>query len=503
MNLRCQKHSNQLNKTLNKGFLSLLHYYPSPAWVRSINGEYLWVNKGFLKFFNISSEEIINKSNKDLYLNNIMNMYTESDKDIFEKKLSITFSYDEKKYRANIYKTPIFNRKNKLVALAALMTDLTSTREIEVKLNQANNFHQSILDNMEESLIFVNMKGDFEIINKKGQDFLKKIGFYGSMNFDSWYEFFLTRRVKDPEKRLVKNNEIIPKALRGEKTINQEVTMLTKNNTHITFRASAIPFMDQDNNVILGAIITATDITHEKQILQYLKNSKQLIENRNEELHHFAHCAAHDLRDPLRSISLTASIMEKNLQEKNYKEIPVLLKRLLKATKYGGALVQNLLNYSSANQEAHLSEVYLKDIIDNNTEILKEIVTEADATINYGNLPSVIGNSQQLQIVFQNLITNAIYYSKKLSPPIITISAAKKTSFWEISVQDNGSGIDKQYHEVIFHPFKRLKANKDSRSTGLGLSICRRIIEHHGGKIWIESQKNEGATFKFLLKSIP
>lgn len=487
-------------KSLYSSFLSLLEYYPSPVWIRCVNGKYLWVNNGFLNFFNITREQVINKSNEDFFPSEIVDKCYQSEQEVLEKRHPITFYYNEKEYKTTVYKTPIFNEKNEIEALAALMTDLTPVVEFETELNNTKDFYQSILANMGEALLFINAKGEFEVINKKGEEFLDKLGFYGPMNFYSWHEFFLKNYDKETGKVYTKDNAIMLKALQGEESLNEEVTMITKNRNKITFRASAVPFKDKSSDSILGVIMTVTDITDEKHMLKSLEDKQKLIEQRNEELYHFAHSAAHDLRDPLRNISLAASIIEKNLQEQNYKEISVLLERLLNTASYGSSLVKNLLDYSAANQEIRLEEVYLKDIVDHNINILSGSIEQAGASIIYDNLPCVLGNSQQLQIVFQNLISNAIHY-KGPNPLKIIISAVKKDSFWEISIHDNGLGIEEQYKEIIFHPFKRLTADINSRSSGLGLSICRRVIEQHGGKIWLEPQPKPGACFKFILKS--
>ena len=494
---------NTVNKEcLYHSFLSLLEYYPSPVWIRNTKGKYLWVNEGFLKFFNVTQDQVINKSNEDFFPPDIIDKCYQSEQQVLEKKHPITFYFDEKKYRATVYKTPIFNKNNEIEALAALMTDLTPELEIETKLNTTTGFYQSILANMGEALLFINQKGEFEVVNKKGEEFFDKLGFDGPRTFHSWYEFFLKNYDKDAGKVYTKENAIMLKAMKGEESINEEISMITKNKSKITFRASAIPFKVKDSDSPLGVIMTVTDITNEKRMLNSIEDKKVLIEQRNEELHHFAHCAAHDLQDPLRNISLAASMMEENLREQNYDEISILLKRLLNTASYGSSLVKNLLDYSSANQEIQLEEICLKEILDHNVDILSGTIAQAGASIIYDALPTVLGNSQQLKIVFQNLISNAIHYkNKKLSPPIITISATKKNSFWEISVQDNGPGIAKQYHEIIFHPFKRLTADTNSRSSGLGLSICRRVIEQHGGRIWLETKDKPGACFKFLLQS--
>ncbi len=201
---------NTVNKEcLYHSFLSLLEYYPSPVWIRNTKGKYLWVNEGFLKFFNVTQDQVINKSNEDFFPPDITNKCYQSEQQVLEKKHPITFYFDEKKYRATVYKTPIFNENNEIEALAALMTDLTPELEIETKLNTTTGFYQSILANMGEALLFINQKGEFEVVNKKGEEFFDKLGFDGPRTFHSWYEFFLKNYDKDEDENTVHPKHVL------------------------------------------------------------------------------------------------------------------------------------------------------------------------------------------------------------------------------------------------------------------------------------------------------
>ncbi|WP_032112355.1 sensor histidine kinase [Candidatus Paracaedibacter symbiosus] len=216
-------------------------------------------------------------------------------------------------------------------------------------------------------------------------------------------------------------------------------------------------------------------------------------------MHQFAYSAAHDLRDPLRNISLATSLIYEKFKAKDYDEIEDLLKRLLHTASYGGSLVKNLLDYSAANREMKMELVCLNDVVTQTITVLNTLIEQAEAKIVLKKLPTVWGNNQQLQIVFQNVISNAIRYRGDL-PLIISISTQRKKSLWVISIKDNGPGVPEEFKDEIFQPFKRLSAKASGRSSGLGLSICRRIIEQHGGEIWLDTQSGPGACFKFTLQ---
>jgi signal transduction histidine kinase len=162
------------------------------------------------------------------------------------------------------------------------------------------------------------------------------------------------------------------------------------------------------------------------------------------------------------------------------------------------ALVSGLLAYSRVGTQAvEFENVDLNQIVDAAAEGLAEVIAESGATIRKQSLPVISGRSLQLIQVFQNLISNAIKYRSD-KPPEIIISAVERPEAWEIAVADNGIGIPHDHYDRIFGLFKRLHG-RDVPGTGLGLALCRRIVEAHGGHIWVESEPGRGSTFRIAL----
>ncbi len=476
---------------------TLLEYFQHPAWIRNLEGKYLWANNAFLKFFNVKMEEVINKTNYDFIPHDIANKSYISEQEVLRKHCALTFRVNEKKYRATVYKTPILSDNNEIIAVAALMVDLTQELELENQLNSTKEFYHSVVANMGEALFFINKNTHFEIINKKAKEILSEIGFKGPLTYRAWDKLFPNRYHKDG-KKLIKNQKLITRALGGEFIFNEEIYLQVDEDCQKVYRASAIPFKNKHDNLIIGVILTVTDITKEKNLINNLAKKTKLVEQRNQELHQFAYSAAHDLHDPLRNISLSASLIYEKCKTQKYDEINNIIERLLSTAAYGGSLVKNLLDYSAANREMHMELVCLNTVMNQTMIALGDLIKQIKGEITFSNLPVIFGNSQQLQIVFQNIISNAIRYRGN-NRLVISISAEKKDSLWIISIQDNGPGIKKEFKDEIFLPFKRLSANVNSRSSGLGLSICRRIIDQHGGEIWLSSKPQFGACFNFTL----
>ena len=166
-------------------------------------------------------------------------------------------------------------------------------------------------------------------------------------------------------------------------------------------------------------------------------------------------------------------------------------------------LIDDLLSYSRLNSKAGKFQLIdLNDLLEVVLLDLKSSIKDGDATIIYQNLPEIKGDPMQIKQLFQNLIGNALKFQGQ-KPVQIYIAAQKFENHWLVTVSDNGIGIDPKYHEQIFDIFKRLHTRKEYEGTGMGLSICKRIVERHEGDIWVESELGNGATFCFTISTNP
>lgn len=237
-----------------------------------------------------------------------------------------------------------------------------------------------------------------------------------------------------------------------------------------------------------------------KEIVEINKQREQLLselESQNQELSDYAHMVSHDLKSPLRSIdALTAWLKEDydNVIDENGKEnIDLIRDHVAKMDK----LISGILNYSTIDK--HKDEQYDVDINTLIDSIINTIfVPKHIAVTTTGFLPIIKGNKHKLQQLFQNLIENAIKYNDKVEG-FVDITCQKQDQYWLFAIKDNGKGIEPQYHERIFKTFQKLNNNIDS--TGIGLSIVKKIIDLHQGKIWLQSELGIGTTFYFTLKA--
>jgi light-regulated signal transduction histidine kinase (bacteriophytochrome) len=224
------------------------------------------------------------------------------------------------------------------------------------------------------------------------------------------------------------------------------------------------------------------------------------LQRSNKELEQFAYVASHDLQEPLRMIASYVQLLEQKykgrLDEKADKYIYFAVDGALRMQN----LIEALLAYSRVTTRGvPLGPVDTNQTFTHAVADLSAAIEENRATVTKDQLPMVRGDEAQLAQLFQNLIGNAIKFRKPDIPPLVHVSAKKHGKEWLFSVRDNGIGVEPKYFDRIFQIFQRLHTHKEYPGTGIGLAICKRIVERHGGRIWLESAPGEGATFFFTL----
>jgi PAS domain S-box-containing protein len=238
------------------------------------------------------------------------------------------------------------------------------------------------------------------------------------------------------------------------------------------------------------------------QLLEQETRQRQELARSNTELQQFAYIASHDLQEPLRMVTSYLQLLERRYKGKLDNSADDFIAFAVDGATRMKALINDLLTYSRVGTHGKSFErtdctTVVKRAIAN----LKIAIDESEATINYAPLPEVQGDAIQLTQLFQNLISNAIKFHSE-APPVIQIRAELQAQEWLFSVQDNGIGIEPEYAEQIFVIFQRLHRRTDYTGTGIGLAVCKKIVERHGGRIWVQSELGQGATFYFTLPSL-
>jgi PAS domain S-box-containing protein len=249
-----------------------------------------------------------------------------------------------------------------------------------------------------------------------------------------------------------------------------------------------------------GGFGTVQDISDRTQAEEEREQLITDLDRSNRELEQFAYVASHDLQSPLRSVTGFLHLLSRRYQGKLDPEADEFIAYAVEGAERMHRLINDILAFSRVGTRGHpfeqvASEEPLAKALDN----LRAEIEESGAEVTFGKLPVVTGDRNQLAQLFQNLVGNAIKYRKEGEPPRIHLAAEGKGAEWEFRVRDNGIGFDPLQAERIFQIFQRLHTSSEYPGTGIGLAICRKIVERHGGRMWVETEPGQGSTFYFTL----
>jgi light-regulated signal transduction histidine kinase (bacteriophytochrome) len=237
------------------------------------------------------------------------------------------------------------------------------------------------------------------------------------------------------------------------------------------------------------------DVTERKRAEQELARRAEELARSNADLEQFAYVASHDLQEPLRMVASYTQLLARRYKGKLDADADEFIGFAVDGATRMQHLIQDLLSFSRVTTKGkELQVTDSRAACDQAITNLRAAIAESGAVVTTGSLPTVRADATQLTQLFQNLIGNAIKYRNERKPEV-QVAAAPVEDRWVFSVQDNGIGIEPQYFERIFQMFQRLHTRKAYTGTGIGLAICRKIVERHGGRIWVESELGKGSTF--------
>ncbi|WP_440766927.1 PAS domain S-box protein [Natronorubrum sp. DTA7] len=353
-------------------------------------------------------------------------------------------------------------------------------QERERRLKRYNEYTDDILNAVDDLFYLLDENGDLQRWNESISDVT---GFsdeeIGSMHV---LEFFAE---DDREKIATAIKEGFDT---GSTQVDVEVR--TEDHTNMPYEFVASTLEDPDGNVVLAGI--GRDITDRREYEHKLEAS-------NERLEQFAYAASHDLQEPLRMVTSYLQLLENRYADALDEDAAEFIEFAVDGAERMREMIEGLLQYSRVETQGDSFEpIDLDDVLESTLENLAIQIEETDAEITTESLPRVRGDRSQLQQVFQNLISNAIEYSGD-APPQVCVSAERNGSVCDVSVRDEGIGIDPENRERIFDVFQRLHSREQHSGTGLGLALCQRIVERHDGEIRVDSEPGEWTTFTFTL----
>ena len=283
----------------------------------------------------------------------------------------------------------------------------------------------------------------------------------------------------------------------------QLLDILCFDDTPKTILCSVVPIVDNEGKMF-GAIEVMQDMTRWLKLEQQLMVRTRDLENRNKELEQFAYVASHDLQEPLRKVSSFVQLFAKRYAGQVDETGQSYLNFAVDGARRMQLLIDDLLHYSRVSRgQGEQTPVDLERVYKALLQDLSQVIEDTGATLECGPLPVVNGEPGQMRALLQNLIGNALKYHKPgVAPHIRVRSETNEDGVATVHVEDNGIGIEQRFFERIFVIFQRLHNRIEYPGSGIGLAICKRIVENHGGRLWLESTAGQGSTFHFTINTV-
>jgi len=389
---------------------------------------------------------------------------------------------------------PVFNGDT-VSSVMLIVTDITRRREAEEALARSESRYRLLAENMSDFVWIVNQNLEFSFASPSVRNLL---GYEPSEVLDrSWLDIMTDKARDILEKELGKLSEITDEKNKFS-SITVELPFRTKEGRDI-WTETKISLLRNDMNFPEGILGISRDITERKIAEDKLIELNRKLERSNNELESFAYIASHDLREPLRMVTEFLTLLSERYKGKLGDDADSFINFAYNGAVRMQAMIEDLLDFSrlTTNNSKYV-DVDLNDVVNKVKSDLMFVIDEANAQIKNEELPIVKGDAIQLGQVFQNLIANSIKFCDKKRPEI-DISVSELKNSWEFCVSDNGPGFPMKDSERIFNIFVRLDKDSSIKGTGIGLAMCKKIIERHKGIIRAESQSKRGAKFVFTL----
>jgi PAS domain S-box-containing protein len=392
---------------------------------------------------------------------------------------------DGSRFLASVTLTALRDPTGNLRGFSEFSHDLSASKESEAR-------YRGLLEAAPDAMVVVNVAGEIVLLNVRAE---KEFGY----NRDE----LIGQKVKNiipegfAERIIADGTRSAAEALAQQIGTGIELIGRRRDGSQFPIELMLSPLESAEGILVTAAI---RDISMRKQSEEHLVKTVKELKRSNDELQQFAYVSSHDLQEPLRMVSSYTQLLAKRYKGRLDSNADEFIAFAVDGCDRMQGLIQDLLTYSRAgNNKKALDEISSEDALNVALTNLRATIEQSSAVVTHDSLPAITSDETQLTQVFQNLVGNAIKYRGNEAPQVHVSATKNGGGEWIFSVRDNGLGIDPQYFERIFIIFQRLHGREEFEGTGIGLAICKKILERLGGRIWVESQPKKGSTFYFAL----
>ena len=400
---------------------------------------------------------------------------------------------DGSEFPIELMLSPLDSAEGTLVTAA--IRNISVRKKADEHLAQMEGRYRGLLEAAPDAMVVVNQAGEIVLLNVQAEK-----------QFEYSRDELLGQEVKNiipegfAERLLADGLRSAEEALAQQIGTGIELHGRRKNGSEFPIELMLSPLESTEGILVTAAI---RDITTRKRAESHLLQKVEELNRSNEELQQFANIASHDLQEPLRMVASYTQLLSRRYKGKLDSDADEFIAFAVDGAGRMQRLIQDLLAYSRVGTKGKdLQATSSENALDQALLNLRGAIAESGALVTHDPLPTVSADEMQLTQLFQNLVGNAIKYQNNGIPKVHISSVTNDENKWNFSVRDNGLGIDPQYFEKIFGMFQRLHKREEFAGTGIGLAICKKIVERHGGKISVESQPGHGSTFRFTLAGV-
>ena len=481
---------------------SILNNSTSVVYVKDRDGHYLMINRQYERIFKVRHEDVVGKTDYDLFPKYAADAFRAADRKVIKADEALELEeVVPQKDGPHTYistKFPLHDVDGRSYAVCGMSTDITARIHAERQTRESREQLRKIIDTAQEA--FVSIDSNSTVTQWNGQ---------AEATFGWSQEQAIGRSITKliiPERYHDNHLKGIQHFLRtGEGPVlnkRMELTAVHRDGHEFPIEIAVSTVRTKGGysfNAFLHDVSERKRIEELARVKVGLERQTAELKRSNFELAQFAHVASHDLSEPLRTVARYVQLLDNRYRGRLDQDADEFIGYAVEGASRMQALVNALNAYSTLGSAEHAPvPVDLNEIVRQAVGSLQAAIEDAGATVNVGEMPTVKADGAQLAEVFQNLISNSLKFVESEAPEV-TVTAERRSDAWCFCVADNGIGIKPEHRNRIFEMFRRLHRKDQFTGTGIGLTICRKIVSRHGGRIWVEPGKSGGSVFRFTI----